>query len=267
MGREAVLLVAFGSSAEGTQRVFDHIEAEVHRVAPETPTRWAYTSRIIRNHLARAGKTVDSPEMALVRLRDEGFTHVALLSLHTIPGIEFHELAHNARLFELMRGGLRRVAVTAPLLASHQDLERSARAMIKHIPGERRPEDAVVLMGHGSARHAADTIYAALNGVLQELDARVFLASVQGYPSLADLLPKLGRLGAGKVFLMPFMSVAGEHARKDMAGDGPESWKSILVGSGYVCEPILKGTTEYPEILEIWLDHLRSAMARLREER
>jgi sirohydrochlorin cobaltochelatase len=265
MRKEAILLVTFGSSAPETQRVFDHIEAQAKQAVPGVPVRWAYTSRIIRSKLAREGKVLDSPEMALARLMDEEFTHAAVLSLHSIPGIEFHELYGNARLFAQMAGGLRRVVVAPPLLASHQDLERAVRAMIKHLPAERRAEDVVLLMGHGSEKHAADAIYAALNGMLQELDSRVFLACVQGYPALEEVLPKIRQSGAKKIYLLPFMSVAGEHARRDMAGDGPQSWKSILSGKGYTCEVIFKGTAEYPEILEIWLDHLRSAMAQLRE--
>ena len=204
--------------------------------------------------------------MALARLMEDGFTHVVVLSLHTIPGIEFHELQRNARLFEQMVGGLRRVVVALPLLASHLDLKRAAEGMIRHVPKGRLPEDAVVLVGHGSKKHAADAIYTAMSAMVQELDPRVFLASVQGYPALEDILPKLQRLGAKRVFLMPFMSVAGEHARKDMAGEGPESWKSVLTRSGYESVPVLQGTAECPEILDIWLDHLREAIKQLREE-
>ncbi len=266
MRKEAILLVAFGSTAVETQRVFDHIEAQIKRIWVDIPTRWAYTSRVVRGKLAKAGKVVDSPEMALARLMEDGFTHVVVLSLHTIPGIEFHELQRNARLFEQMVGGLRRVVVALPLLASHLDLKRAAEGMIRQVPKERLPEDAVLLVGHGSKKHAADAIYTAMSAIVQELDPRVFLASVQGYPALEDILPKLQRLGAKRVFLMPFMSVAGEHARKDMAGEGPESWKSVLTRSGYESVPVLQGTAECPEILDIWLDHLRVAITQLREE-
>jgi len=62
---------------------------------------------------------------------------------------------------------------------------------------------------------------------------------------------------------MPFMAVAGDHARNDMAGDEPDSWKSILGKKGYTCEVVLKGTTENPEIVDVWLDHLRIALAHL----
>jgi len=267
MRKEAILLVAFGSTALETQSVFDHIEEQVRGAFPGVPTAWAYTSRIVRGKLAGLGKIVDSPSMALARLQDGSFTHVALLSLHTIPGIEFHQLVHDARTFEAMAAGRSRVVVAKPLLASHQDLKRAALAMLKWVPTERRPEDAVVLVGHGSEKHAADLIYTAVNATVRELDPRVFLASVQGYPGLGDILPKLRQTEARRVFLMPFMSVAGEHARKDMAGEGPGSFKSILERESYEVLAVLKGTAEYPEILGIWMDHLRLAMTQLREDR
>ena len=60
---------------------------------------------------------------------------------------------------------------------------------------------------------------------------------------------------------MPFMSVAGDHARNDMAGGEEDSWQSILAGAGITSVPILKGTAEYDEIVDIWLDHLRGALS------
>jgi sirohydrochlorin cobaltochelatase len=261
--KKAILLVAFGSSAPGAQKAFDQIEAQTRRAFPEIEVRWAYTSRIIRMKLATQGKRLDSPEVALARLMDDGFTHVAVLSLHTIPGLEFHDLFANARLFGQMAGGFKCLTVAMPLLSSREDMERAAQAMLKHLPSNRQSGDTVILMGHGSAKHAADAIYAAMNARFQELDPHIFLATVQGYPSLQDVLPKLPQKGSKKVYLIPFMSVAGEHARKDMAGVEPDSWKSVLAQNGYDCEPVFTGTAEYPEMVAIWLDHLRAAMAPL----
>ena len=42
--------------------------------------------------LAKEGKVLDSPEVALARMMDEKFTHVAVQSLHTIGGEEYHDL-------------------------------------------------------------------------------------------------------------------------------------------------------------------------------
>ena len=57
------------------------------------------------------------------------------------------------------------------------------------------------------------------------------------------------------------MSVAGDHARNDMAGPGEDSWKSILEKEGIQCVPVLKGTAEYQEFVDIWVDHLKTAFS------
>ncbi len=64
----------------------------------------------------------------------------------------------------------------------------------------------------------------------------------------------------GKAYLMPFMSVAGDHARNDLAGDDAESWKSLLTGAGIQCVPVLRGTAEMDAVVDIWIDHLKTAM-------
>ena len=263
--KKAILLVAFGTSASKAQRAFERIDAQAHHAFPGTDIRWAYTSRTIRSKLARQGIFLDSPEVALAHLMDEAYTHVAVLSLHTIAGIEFHELYRNAMLFAQMSGGFERVAVARPLLSSQSDIARVASALVQRIPTERNPQDAVLFMGHGTRNHPADALYTALNYVFQDLCPNVYVATVQGYPTLDDILPKImnDSRQSSRVYLIPFMSVAGEHARKDMAGDEPDSWKSVLTRNGFRCEIIMNGTAEYPEIVEIWLDHLREIFSQL----
>lgn len=47
-----------------------------------------------------------------------------------------------------------------------------------------------------------------------------------------------------KVYVMPFMLVAGDHAKNDMAGDDEDSWKMQLLRAGFEPEIILKGLGE-----------------------
>ncbi len=263
--RKGILLVAFGTSVAEAQKVYNGVEAAVRQAFPGTEVRWAYTSRIIRTKLARQGKTLDSPETALARMMEDGFTHVAVLSLHVIPGIEFHDLYANAQLFSQMLGGFERIVVARPLLSSHEDLMQVAKALLKKIPSSRKPEDLVVLMGHGSEDHPADAVYAAMNYVFQGLDANVVVATISGYPSLDELLPGIMQRRVRKAYLMPFMALAGGHVRNDMAGDRPDSMKSVLAGKGVACEAVLTGMAEYPEIVEVWVRHLQEAFARLEE--
>jgi sirohydrochlorin cobaltochelatase len=259
--KKGILLVAFGTSVPQAQSAYDRVEEAVKKAFPGMETRWAYTSKIIRAKLAKEGKRLDSPETALARMMEEGFSGVAVLSLHVIPGVEFHDLQNNVQLFSRMAGGIRDLAVARPLLSSHEDMVQVAEALLKNLPPSRTPGDLVLCMGHGSEKHPADAIYAAMNYVFEQLDVNVFVATVDGYPSIQDLLSKIVERKPRKVYLVPFMAVAGDHARNDMAGDGPESWKSILAGKGLNSETVLIGLAEYPEVIDVWLKHLREVLS------
>jgi len=265
--KPAILLVAFGTSVPEAQSAFDRIQAKTVEAFPGEEIRWAYTSGFIRAKLSREGRMLDSPEAALARLKDEGFSQVAVLSLHVFPGQEFHDLYRTAMLFTQMAKGFRRVVVARPLLSSYDDLVRTARALLLQIPGRRQSDEAVLFMGHGNQRHPADLVYAAMNHVLSDLSEHVYVATVQGRPSLEDFLPRLQAGKSTRAWLLPFMTVAGEHARKDMAGDGPDSWRSVLARNGIDCEVQLAGIAENPAIVEIWLDHLRDALRLFDDER
>jgi len=86
---------------------------------------------------------------------------------------------------------------------------------------------------------------------------------VEGYPEIDEIIAMLKEKSIKKVYLMPFMSVAGDHARNDMAGDEADSWKSILTKAGIEPVPILKGTAEYENMVDIWVDHLGTILDQL----
>ena len=262
--KKGILLVAFGSSVPEAQISFENIDKKVKAAFPDIPVRWAYTSHIIRKILAKRGQHIDSVEMALARMMDEGFTHVAVQSLHTVSGIEFHDLYRNADAFGRMAGGFDRIAVGYPLLATEDDMTRVTEVMLRHIPEERNKDEAVVLMGHGTS-HPSDAVYAALMYHLQRKDANVFVGTVEGAPEIDDIKEMLLEKNIKKAYLMPFMSVAGVHAREDLAGEEDGSWKSILTKAGITCVPILKGTAEYDDMVDIWVDHLKGEMAQFNE--
>ena len=67
-----ILLVAFGSSKPSAQVSFENIDQKVKAVYPGVPVRWAYTSHMIRKKLAKQGKHLDSPAVALAKMQDEG---------------------------------------------------------------------------------------------------------------------------------------------------------------------------------------------------
>ena len=249
-----ILLVAFGSSEPSAQVSFENIDKKARAAYPGTPIRWAYTSHIIRKKLAKQGKHLDSPEVALAKMQDEGFTHVAVQSLHTIGGSEYHDLRRTVGAFRVM-GGFQRVILGYPMLATQEDMQRTVDAILKNIPQDRKKNEAVVLMGHGT-HHPSNAFYAALMFQLQLKDPNIFVGTVEGYPEVDLIKELLLKKKIKKAYLMPLMSVAGDHAKNDMAGDEDDSWKSILTKAGIQCVPILRGTGEYDDFVDIWVDHL-----------
>ena len=260
--KTGILLVAFGSSVKSAQVSFQNIDRQVKKAFPNIPVRWAYTSRIIRKKLAQQGKHLDSVAVALAKMMDEGFTHVAIQSLHTIRGEEYDDMVQTARAFTTMAEGFTRIFIGEPLLSREKDLQAAAAAVLENIPEDRKPNEAVILMGHGTP-HPANAFYAAFMYQLQQKDPNIFVGTVEGWPSIEEVVEWLKSKHIKKAYLMPFMSVAGDHAKNDMAGEEPDSWKSIITKSGVKCIPILKGTAEFDNMVAIWLEHLKIAMQHL----
>ncbi len=154
-----------------------------------------------------------------------------------------------------MMGGFKRVVLGYPLLSTQEDMQGAVDAILTTIPKDRQKDDAVVLMGHGT-HHPSNAFYAALMFQLQLKDPNIFVGTVEGYPEVGDIKDLLLKKKIKKAYLMPFMSVAGDHAKNDMASDEDDSWKSIFSKAGIQCVPILKGTGEYDVFVDMWVDHL-----------
>ena len=256
--KKGILLVAFGTTVPEAQISYDNIERSVKKTFPGIPVRWGYTSRTIIRKMAEKGKQLETPEEALSSMMREDFTHVVVQSLHVMPGAEFHDLVKNVQRFADMGEGIKKVVVGYPLMGTSEDVQRVAEIFLEIIPPERKKTDAVVFMGHGT-HHPANVYYAALNYHVQKLDPNIFVGTVEGWPEIDEIKADLNQKRIKKTYLIPFMTVAGDHARNDMAGPEPDSWKSILEKEGIQCVPVLKGIAEFQEFVDIWVDHLRTA--------
>jgi len=262
--KKGILLVAFGTSVAGADVAYQNIEKKVKEAFPGMELRWAYSSMIIRHKLAaeKNAEEHDSPAEALAKMMDEGFTDVVVQPLQTIPGQEFNATAETARAFSGMPKGMKRVVVGMPLLSTTSDLERTAGVLSAMVPKERAAGEAVIFVGHGT-HHPANVYYPGLQYYLQKKDKLAFVGTVEGSPTLADVLADLAGNKVKKAYLLPFLAVAGDHVHNDIAGDGPDSWKSSLTRAGIACVPVLKGTGESDAVVAIWVDHIKAAMEQL----
>jgi len=206
----------------------------------------------------------DSVRKALEKMGFEKYTHVAVQSLHIIPGAEYEDLLADGEQMRMQKR-LQNVVVGSPLLHTDEDVQRAAEAMLRHLPALRQAGDAVVFMGHGTW-HSGDSRYEDLSRAVRSRDEGVFIGTMDGSHTIEDILPALKAGAFRRVWLLPLLSVVGRHARKDMAGEGPDSWKSHIEAAGFECLPVLVGVAEYPGFVDIWIRHLGEALQMLESE-
>ncbi|WP_300154497.1 sirohydrochlorin cobaltochelatase [Solidesulfovibrio sp.] len=262
----AVVLAAHGSRHPGAMAALDAFKERLARDLPGAAVEIART--VGRKHGGRHdfGGARRVPDV-LAGLAASGATRLAVQSLHVVPGEEYHEmLAGLGRFLEAEGAGLT-VSVGAPLLASLADVDRVAEALLAGLPPERRPDEAVVVMGHGAPPPGAG-FYEALAERLGRLDplARFgVMPREKGAPcpDIGRIRDALIREGARAAWLLPFFTVAGAHACCDLAGDGPASWRGVLEAAGIRCRPLLSGLIEQPAMAALWREHLNAALARL----
>ena len=263
----AILLAAFGSRLPDASQALERMRERTCALYPDFRVETALTSGTVRRHKGAQSRHGRSPEDILKALRKEGVTRLAVQSLHVIPGDEFRSLE---RLVESLRGGpgasggFERIELGRPLLGNREDIRRVALTILTVLPPERKPGEAVLLMGHGT-RGKANGVYLDLADELRALDPLVLIGALEAEPGLAAKVDELRGLGASRVHLMPLLFARGVHATRDMAGEGTNSWQAGLTRAGFACAAHVKGAGEHEALAEIWLDHLQEAVARLRE--
>jgi len=252
--KEAILIVAFGTSVEKARSSYVNVEKQVKAAFPDQEIRWAWTAHSL---LRSGGKDMLSPQEALARLATEGIKEVSVLSLHVIPGAEYNNIVRYAAAFEGLPKGLERIRLAPPLLYDTDSMQAVAQALVKNLPKERQPGDAVLFVGHGT-HHPAGVYYPALQYYLSTLDKNTFIGTVEGDLDLERTTAAMKTQGIKKVWLAPLMTVAGDHALNDLFGDEPDSWKQHLAKNGFAVETVRKGLGEYPDLVSLWVNGLRN---------
>ena len=142
----------------------------------------------------------------------------------------------------------------------HEDLIKGAEAVKSDVERAKKEGAALVYMGHGNEFYSTG-IYAEFQQTLRKMypDTKIFVGTVEGFPSESDVIKALQKEKPAKVLLKPMMVVAGDHANNDMAGDEPDSWKSKIKALGITVVPVLEGLGSNDKWADIYLEHIRDA--------
>lgn len=253
MGKKALAVVSFGTSYPDARVAIENLERTLAAARPEYDFYRAFTSGIVIRKIEREeGVRILNPGELMERLAAEGYDEVVCQSLHVIPGNEYEKMCEQIAGY---RARFRRLEIGKPLLWEDTDYLRCGRALLQSLP--RLAEDeAIVYMGHGSD-HFSNASYALMENTFRFLGAeRLYIATVEGFPNFDYILRRLHKHAVTRVYVAPFMIVAGDHAQNDLAGDEAESWKSLLETEGYDVTVLLKGLGEYPALGALFAAHL-----------
>lgn len=251
----SILLVSFGSTHQRARiEGIDPVARRLEREFPNTPLVQAYTSGMVRRALDREGISVPCVSDALDELAREGATDLLVQPTHVLPGEEHERMRAD---IEAKRSMFERVSVGEPLLSADSDFAALAEAIGAKYA--RKPETALVLMGHGTTCFA-NAAYAALDYRFKAIGRDdAFVGTVEAYPALSDVMSLMKRACFRCVDLVPLMLVAGDHAVNDMASEESDSWASVLSAAGYEVTCHVEGLGSIAAVQDIYAAHARSA--------
>ena len=277
-----IILAAFGASNPAALGALFNIRDRVAAVWPETEIKLAFTSRVLRNLWQRRAGEADfraenprlpeeiynvlSPLALLAEIQEAAPRPILVQSLHVAEGEEYTDLRNMVEAL----AGLKTIRpeqhpfpgllLAPPALGDGGPvfLGPAARALQPLTERASQAGAALVLMGHGSRRLALEA-YGGLETRLRRDYPSTYVGLVEGGPG--DILDALA--GPRPVLLAPLLTVAGEHARKDLAGPGQGSWAGQFRAAGHEVEVHLEGLGTLEAWAGLYVEHIRRGLAAL----
>ena len=304
----AVLLVAFGSTWNNAFLAFDATKKAYEQAFPNADVYVSFSSDICINR-ASAGENTDDngnivrrdyyePRYLLHAIGAAKYSKIYVQSLQVIPGEEFANVVASVKKF--MNNGyiasahlddayLAKLAETEsiflgmPLLNDPEKDVPEVAKQLNALYANEATQGVVAFMGHGNPdiydTFKANVRYTQLEEELQKFNKNYFVGTVDmpgNYKQ--DVLERMEAKGinSGKVYLHALMSIAGDHAHNDMAGEGEDYWTPMAPESEDVSwfeffshkdyevnVPVVnkhpQGLLELGGVLNVWIQHTKNA--------
>jgi len=287
-GKTAIVLASFGTTVPSAVASITNIVDTVKKAYPETEVRLTFTSNIIRSvwkkRQAKPQEWLEQgiPEEVLYvknfiatigDLLEDGYTNIVVQPTHMFFMEQSYDLQQYVNALASIRtmkkkwSPINTIVMGRPALGMpgdeysyHEDVEVAIKTLAADVKQAKEEGAVLVYMGHGN-EHWSTGIYAETQKKMRAMypDVITLIGVVEGSPSLDDLLRPLKHTKTQKVMLKPFMIVAGDHAKNDMAGPEEDSWKTILTKEGYEVNAVLKGLGSNDAFAKIFVEHIADA--------
>ncbi|CAI3696518.1 Sirohydrochlorin cobaltochelatase [Clostridium neonatale] len=255
--KKAILVVSFGTShMDALKNSIEKIENKIKEEFKEYDVYRAFTAHmIIKKIKNREGINIPTPEEALEELREKGYEEVLVQPLHIIPGEEFDYIKG---IVKIHKDDFKSIKIGRPIFyyQGMEGLPKDYSLFIESIKEVLENEESVVLFGHGTA-HYGNAVYGMLQTVLVDEDYdNVFVATVEGYPSIESCIKRMKKKNIKKTKLVPLLLVAGDHAKNDMASDEDDSLKSMLEREGIEVRLHMHGLGEFDKFGYLYINRI-----------
>ncbi|MDR2459258.1 MAG: sirohydrochlorin cobaltochelatase [Deltaproteobacteria bacterium] len=292
--KPAIVLAGFGTTDVGGLQSILNIQKKVTEAFPDYDIHLAFTSNIIRDiwhqrasdqEFRKANPSVPdyiydikNALTVLADIQENGARLVLVQSLHVTDGEEYTDLAKLVEAlanYKTVKDVLKPfpwIGVGEPALGVGDGQPKYiARAVeaLKPLAEAAKVENAnLVLMGHGNEILTQKVYGHLLEGLRKAYGPHIYLGTVEAPPHAPEILEEINKVqDAPKViYLAPLMVVAGDHAHNDMAGDEPDSWKSIFTAGGYTVKPHMEGLGSLDSWAEIYVEHLKALEPKVKEQ-
>ena len=321
---KVILLVAFGSTWQEAYDAFDETVKDYKKAFDGYDVFLSFSSAICINRAA-AGENVEprnfyEPKYWLEAFGRVQYKEIIVQSMQVIPGEEFSRVVNAIKDFcndsngdldddymakfafiedeeaDTEEPGENVIKLGLPLLYNETDIETVAAALHTNFKDYVSDNKALLLMGHGNPdeydTYKANVRYTQLEKALQDkYHKHYYVGTVDMEDNFKvqvhNRMVAAGFPSNGEVFCAPLMSIAGDHAHNDMAGDDDKwkdamatqtegeakgmSWKRYFSHLGYTLDltengaytddGLVKGLLDYKNMRDIYIDHTNKAEA------
>jgi len=252
--KKAILVVSFGTVSQKARKdSLDKIEFDIAEAFPSYFVYRAYTSGIIIQKIFNNENIhIDSLKEAFEKMKSDEITDVFVQPTHVIDGIEYKKIC---RISNEYKSEFNSVKVGKALLEDMEDCIETVDVISKEI--DFNPNNGYILMGHGSEDEASIRYKQLSQAFINKNYNNVRIATVEGKPDIEDAIDYIGKNESiKKITLHPFMMVAGDHAKNDMAGEN-NSFFAKVKNAGYNAECVIMGLGEYKLIRDRIVDNIK----------
>ena len=300
---KAILLVAFGSTWQQAYDAFDLTREEYAKEFPGYDVYLSFSSAICINRAMAAENTAArsfyEPKYWLEAFGRVQYDEIIVQSMQVIPGEEFSRVVNAMKDFGNNSNGdlddkyMSQVTLKLgmPLMYTEADAQTLAGALNTNF-AKYAQKGAMLFMGHGNPdeydTYKANVRYTQLETALQKLNKNYFVGTVDMVDNYkVQVRQRMAEAGltSGNVYCAPLMSIAGDHAHNDMAGDDDAwdngfeenedgevedtSWKMYFDHMGYTIDAntykdngsdaLVRGLLEYANVRALYKNHTRQA--------